>query len=289
MPAKKKTGLGRGLDVLLPDDIDLDSGLRQIPIGDIDRNTEQPRQRFDEESLQSLAQSIRDQGILQPLLVVPTDGGRFMLVAGERRWRAARLAGLEDVPCIVRTLDVIRQKEIALIENLQREDLNPIEQAQGIQSLMRQCGYTQETVAARVGRSRPAVANLLRLLTLPDKVQAMVKDGTLSAGHARVLAGLESDEMKLRLAGEVIEKGLSVRELESMAALLKQPDGPKKATRVRQLPVELVELEDRIRSTMGLRVTLTGSATRGKIVLNYNSAEELEYLNDQLLRLNEEE
>ena len=180
--AKKNRGLGRGLDALLPEaDESLGAG-QEIAIGDIDPNPDQPRRVFQEESIAQLAQSIRDQGVLQPLLVTPQSGGRYQIVAGERRWRAARQAGLETVPCIVRDMDVIQQMEIALIENLQREDLNPIDTAMGIRALMQQCGYTQETVANRLSKSRPAVANLLRLLTLPDAVVEQIRTGTLSAG-----------------------------------------------------------------------------------------------------------
>ena len=160
--AKKSFGLGRGLDALLPTETAAESGVSQISLGDIDPNAEQPRHLFDEEALAQLAQSIRDQGVLQPLLVSPQPGGRYRIIAGERRWRASRMAGLDTVPCIVRDMDEIRQMEVALIENLQREDLNPMEEAAGIRALMRQCGYTQEAVAERLCKSRPAVANLLQ-------------------------------------------------------------------------------------------------------------------------------
>lgn len=288
--AKKTRGLGRGLEALLPDAEEaLSSGVQEISLGDIDPNPDQPRRTFSEESIAQLAQSIREQGVLQPILVTPQNGGRYRIVAGERRWRASRAAGLDKVPVIVRDLDVIQQMEIALIENLQREDLNPIEVAQGIRSLMQQCGYTQETVANRLSKSRPAVANLLRLLTLPEEVIELVRQGSLSAGHARVLAGLDDNARKLALAKETIEQGYSVRQLEALAAAAKaEPEKkpvpkPKKAA----LPAELTELESRIRETMGVRATLTGTVKKGKIVLQYYSQDELEHLNDLLLRLEE--
>lgn len=288
--AKKTRGLGRGLEALLPDAEEaLSSGVQEISLGDIDPNPDQPRRTFSEESIAQLAQSIREQGVLQPILVTPQNGGRYRIVAGERRWRASRAAGLDKVPVIVRDLDVIQQMEIALIENLQREDLNPIEVAQGIRSLMQQCGYTQETVANRLSKSRPAVANLLRLLTLPEEVIELVRQGSLSAGHARVLAGLDDNARKLALAKETIEQGYSVRQLEALAAAVKaEPEKqpapkPKKAA----LPAELTELESRIRETMGVRATLTGTVKKGKIVLQYYSQDELEHLNDLLLRLEE--
>lgn len=288
--AKKTRGLGRGLEALLPDAEEaLSSGAQEISLGDIDPNPDQPRRTFSEESIAQLAQSIREQGVLQPILVTPQNGGRYRIVAGERRWRASRAAGLDKVPVIVRDLDVIQQMEIALIENLQREDLNPIEVAQGIRSLMQQCGYTQETVANRLSKSRPAVANLLRLLTLPEEVIELVRQGSLSAGHARVLAGLDDNARKLALAKETIEQGYSVRQLEALAAAVKaEPEKqpapkPKKAA----LPAELTELESRIRETMGVRATLTGTVKKGKIVLQYYSQDELEHLNELLLRLEE--
>lgn len=282
---KKSHGLGRGLDVLLPEADVTMSGGQEIAIGDIDPNPDQPRRVFQEEAIAQLAQSIRDQGVLQPILVVPGDHGRYRIVAGERRWRAARMAGLETVPCVVRDLDIVQQMEIALIENLQREDLNPIEVAQGIRGLMQHCGYTQEAVANRLSKSRPAVANLLRLLTLPEELMDMVRDGALSAGHARVLAGLEDDQVKLALAKQTVESGWSVRQLEAAAAALKEEKPPKAQPKPRALPIELSELENRVRETLGIRATLTGSAKKGKIVLQYYSQEELEHLSDLLGRL----
>ena len=209
--AKKTHGLGRGLDSLFAGAEDWGTSIQEIPVGELDPNPDQPRRHFSEESLNQLSGSIREQGVLQPLLVAPSRGGRYMIIAGERRYRAGRAAGLETLPCIVKDIDVIRQREIALIENLQREDLNPIEAAQGIRSLMMQCGYTQEKVSERLGKSRPAVANLLRLLQLPDEVTEMVKDGLLSAGHARVLAGISDPEAQLALARRAVAEGLNVR------------------------------------------------------------------------------
>lgn len=281
---KKIHGLGRGLDALLPESDAAQGAGQEISIGDIDPNPDQPRRTFTEESIAQLAQSIRDQGVLQPILVTPTEDGRYQLVAGERRWRAARLAGLETVPCLVRDLDEVQQREIALIENLQREDLNPLEAAQGVQNLMRQCGYTQETVARRLGKSRPAVANLLRLLNLPDEVQEMVRQGVLSAGHARVIAGVEGEAAQLALAKEAVARDLSVRQLEAVAAARKQTGVPDRK-KPRVLSAELSELEGRIREATGLRATLQGSEKKGKIVLQYYSREELERLSDFLGRL----
>ncbi|MEG0125955.1 MAG: ParB/RepB/Spo0J family partition protein, partial [Clostridia bacterium] len=196
----KRGGLGRGLDVLLPQSDELlETVVRDIAIDDIDPNTAQPRREFDKEALEQLAQSIREAGVLSPILVVE-NGMRYRIVAGERRYRACRLAGIENVPCIVRNLTNEQQMEAALIENLQREDLNAIEEANAIRSLMQECGYTQEQAAQKLGKSRSAIANMLRLLNLPKSIIDLVSAGDLSAGHARVLAGLESEERQKELA-----------------------------------------------------------------------------------------
>ncbi len=278
---KKTHGLGRGLDSLFPDTEEWGTSIQEIPLGELDTNPDQPRQTFDEESIAQLAASIRDQGVLQPLLVVPSGGGRYRIIAGERRYRAGRQAGLETLPCIVKDLDVVRQMEIALIENLQREDLNPMEAARGVQALMKQCGYTQEKVSARLGKSRPAVANLLRLLTLPDEVTEMVKDGRLTAGHARVLAGLGSREDQIRLAHLAADEGMSVRRLEQLASSSRNGK-PARKRKPAALPPELNELQDKIRLKTGLKSILTGNIRKGKIVLQYSTREELERLNDVL-------
>ena len=282
---KKTHGLGRGLDSLFPGAEEWGTSIQEIPIGELDPNPDQPRQSFDQESIAQLADSIRDQGVLQPLLVVPASGGRYRIIAGERRYRASRVAGLETVPCIVKDIDVIRQMEIALIENLQREDLNPMEAARGIQALMKQCGYTQEKVSARLGKSRPAVANLLRLLSLPEEVTEMVRDGLISAGHARVLAGIRSAEEQIRLAKRAADEGMSVRRLEQLAAAAKEK--PVKKRRAVSLPAELGELQEKIRLKTGLKSALTGSITKGRIVLQYSSRDELERLNELLDQIQE--
>ena len=283
--AKKSHGLGRGLDSLFPGAEEWGTSIQEIPVGELDPNPDQPRQSFDQESIGQLADSIRDQGVLQPLLVVPASGGRYRIIAGERRYRASRVAGLETVPCIVKDIDVIRQMEIALIENLQREDLNPMEAARGIQALMKQCGYTQEEVSARLGKSRPAVANLLRLLSLPEEVTEMVRDGLISAGHARVLAGIKDPEEQIRLAHRAADEGMSVRRLEQLASAVKEK--PARKRRPAPMPAELGELQEKIRLKTGLKSALTGSITKGRIVLQYSSRDELERLNELLDQIQE--
>ena len=283
--AKKTHGLGRGLDSLFAGAEDWGTSIQEIPVGELDPNPDQPRRTFSEESIGQLADSIREQGVLQPLLVAPSAGGRYMIIAGERRFRAGRAAGLETLPCIVKDIDVIRQREIALIENLQREDLNPIEAARGIKALMDQCGYTQEKVGERLGKSRPAVANMLRLLQLPDEVTEMVRDGLITAGHARVLAGVTDSDLQLELARKAVAEGLNVRQMEQLAKAAGSK--PKKKRPVKQLPPELGELQDKIRLKTGLKSTLTGTVSKGRIVLQYSTREELERLNDMLDMLEE--
>lgn len=280
--ARKAHGLGRGLDSLFAETEEWDSsGIQEIPVGELDVNPDQPRKTFDEEGIALLAESIRDQGVLQPLIVVPTSGGRYRIVAGERRFRAGRQAGLEKLPCLVRDLDIVRQMEIALIENLQREDLNPVEAARGIKALMTQCGYTQEKVAARLGKSRPAVTNLLRMLNLPEEITDMVQSGQLSAGHARVLAGLPGREDQLRLGRKAAEEGLNVRQLEALAARTKVPAKARRE-KSRELDPELRELQERLLERTGMRATLTGTTRKGKIILQYSSLEELNRLHEML-------
>ena len=283
---KKTHGLGRGLDSLFAGAEDWGTSIQEIPVGELDPNPDQPRRTFSPESISQLADSIREQGVLQPLLVAPASGGRYMIIAGERRYRAGREAGLETLPCIVKDIDVIRQREIALIENLQREDLNPIEAAKGIRALMDQCGYTQEKVSFRLGKSRPAVANMLRLLQLPDEVTEMVKDGLLTAGHARVLAGVTGKEEQLRLARRAVDEGLNVRQMEQLVKA-SGTKKPKKKPAQKRLPAELDELQEKLRRRTGLKSTLTGSISKGRIVLQYSSRDELERLNDILDTLGE--
>ena len=279
----KKTGLGRGLDALLPESGDLENTVSMIAVTELDRNPDQPRREFDEASLQALADSIRQAGVLQPLLVVEKNG-RYRIVAGERRFRAARMAGLDAVPCIVRDFTPAEQMEAALIENLQREDLNPIEEAAAMKQFMESCGYTQEQAAKKLGKSRPAVANSLRLLTLPETVRQDVIAGRISAGHARVLAGLEDEKRQAALAQLVILEGLSVRALEKLAA---QPESamPKLKPAPRPLPLELQDMESRMRETFGLRTMFKGNRKHGKIILQYESEDDLERLYQCLERL----
>lgn len=270
--AKKTRGLGRGLEALLPDAEEaLSSGVQEISLGDIDPNPDQPRRSFSDESIAQLAQSIREQGVLQPILVTPQNGGRYRIVAGERRWRASRAAGLDKVPVIVRDLDVIQQMEIALIENLQREDLDPIEEAFGYQQLIENCGYTQEQAADRLGKSRTGVTNSLRLLKLEPAVRELVHTGTLSTGHAKVLLSLSGEE-QCSAAQTVVKDGLTVRHTEQLIKKLKKPATAKPVKLSPALPGE-VELA--LREVLGTEVRVTYKDGSGTLSIGFYSDEQL--------------
>ena len=216
--AKKQSGLGKGLGALmLENSVDEMVATNTLPLNEIMPNKEQPRKTFDEGALQELADSIVQHGVLQPLLVRPLASGGYQLVAGERRWRASRMAGLKEVPVVVKELSDVETMEIAIIENLQREDLNPIEEAEGLQALIDRCGFTQEEVATSVGKSRPAIANALRLLKLPPEVREMTKAGEISAGHARALLAFDSEAAIYEVAQNIVKNNLTVRDVERLA------------------------------------------------------------------------
>ena len=275
----RKMGLGRGLDALLPDTDSSDGGVRQVPVSQIDRNPGQPRVTFDDESLASLSESIRSSGILQPLLVTEQENGRYTIVAGERRFRAARMAGLTDVPCLVRTMTREEILAAALIENLQREDLNPVEAAEGIRSLMDECSLTQEQIAARLGQSRPAVANTLRLLSLDHEMQDALRAGKLSAGHGRVLAGVKDEAFRKALFQKALREHLSVRQMELLAADGPAPAAPARPKAAPSLSPELADMRERLRSAVGVKnVVFQGNGKKGKITLSYSSPEELDLI-----------
>lgn len=284
----KRTGLGRGLDALMPEmpapqpqQAEPGDRVELLDIGDVDPNPNQPRRHFDQAALKELSDSIKNVGILQPILVCEMNG-RYRIIAGERRWRAARLAELTEIPAIVRQMDVIERMEAALVENLQREDLNPIEEATAVRALMEECGLTQEAAAERLGRSRPALANLLRLLSLPESVKTLVETGALSAGHARVLAGLDDQALIERLAAQAVAEGWSVRQMELNAQLEAAPATKKNAKPKRGKPPEFTDLEEKLRFNLGMKAEISGTLERGKIILKYNSRQELERLYDAM-------
>lgn len=283
MARTSKHGLGRGLDALLgatPEEEELNpaaapaDAVMNLRLSQIDPNRDQPRRAFDENALGELAQSIASVGVIQPIIVA-RNGARYQIIAGERRWRAARMAGLDEIPAIVRDWDQVRRLEAALIENLQRDDLNPVDEAMGVKRLMEQCGYTQENAAERLGRSRPAVANLLRLLNLPEPVLDMLRDRRLSAGHARALVTLGDPALQEKLAGMAVSQGWSVRQLERICAQQPREDEKRKEKRAVRAP-ELGELERMARDVFGTRAKLEGDGQKGRLVLQYFSAEDLE-------------
>lgn len=279
-------GLGRGLGALLGESAlsePAGGGPSQLPLQKVEPNPLQPRKSFDPEALDELAASIREHGIIQPLTVRAMPNGFYQIIAGERRWRAARLAGLSEVPAVIIEADDRKAMELALIENLQRADLNPIEEAQGYQQLMQEYGMTQEQAAARVGKSRPAVANAMRLLALPEQVLALVQGGKLSAGHARALLSLKTPGEQLAVAQKVVALQLSVRQTEEMC---------KKITKVtRQEPHTppavdyLAECEKTLSQSLGRAVKIVAGKRKGRVELEYYDEDDLQQLYEALQRL----
>jgi len=278
--ASKNRGLGRGLDALLFDN-SLDSQdsaeVTSLLIGDIEPNRDQPRRSFDDEALNELASSIAEHGVLQPLIVRPLPDGSYQLVAGERRWRAARLAGLAEVPVIVRSLTDSEVSVIALIENLQRENLNPMEEAEGIQKLIDDYDFTQEQAAAKLGKSRSAVTNTLRLMSLPQQVRELVSDDFLSQGHARALLGINDKSKICDAADTVISKRMSVRETEKLVKSINAQSAPG-STRVRKRDPFYSEVELSIASSSGRKVSVKESKKGGKLEIEFFDKEDLQKL-----------
>lgn len=302
-------GLGRGLEALLGEmrqDKAADGAeVRAIPVSRVVPNPHQPRREFNAEALQDLADSIRSQGVLQPILVRPLPGGRFELVAGERRTRAARIAGLHEIPALIREMDDRQSLAIALIENLQREDLSPIEEAEGYRRLLDEFGLSQDALAQSVGKSRSAVANALRLLGLSPQIRQDLAEGRITAGHARSLASLDDPAARDALNFRIQANGLTVRQVEAEAAHFKRhgvlpeegtvvvavpavpaaPASPstgkaasRRAARSRHLDRRLAELQDELTGRLGVAVSITGHPSRGRLTLAYGSAEELSRL-----------
>ena len=280
MAAKNKGGLGKGLDALFMDNSieeEAKSAVK-LKINDIEPNRAQPRKSFDEEALEELANSISTHGVIQPLLVRPLADGGYQLIAGERRWRASRMAGLTEVPVVIREMSDSEAMELALVENLQREDLNPIEEAQGLALLMETYGLTQEQAAKRVGKSRPAVANSMRLLSLPQDVLAMVERGELSAGHARTILALENAGQITALANEIVKKNLSVRETERAVKALLKGDA-KKEKRVKKRDTYYDEVELAVSQALGRKAKVSLSAgNKGTLEIEFFGKEDLSKL-----------
>jgi len=272
-----RKALGRGLRALIPEsDAFEGAAVRVIPIDQIDRNPEQPRKHFDESQLEELKESILAHGVLEPIIVRPV-GGRYEIVVGERRWRAAKLAGLDAIPAAVREMSDREAMELALVENLQREDLNPIEEAEAYKRLMDEFGLTQEEVADRVGKKRSTVANRLRLLEMEPELRAEVSAGRLSAGHAKALLAINSSQERMEIARRVIEDGWSVRAVEEYARRAgRKPSGPRRAAARRAKDPFLQEIEERLQQCLGTKVRIVGQSRRGRIEIDYYSEEDIE-------------
>lgn len=286
MAAKEKKGLGTGLGVLFgADEFDDEAEQLTLPISKVEPRSEQPREYFDQEALEALADSIRQYGLIQPITVRKLDSGYYQIIAGERRWRASRLAGLTEVPVRVIEADDRRTAELALVENLQREDLNPIEEAKGYKLLIEEYGLTQEDAARSVGRSRPAVTNAMRLLMLTPPVMEMVEKGKLSAGHARAILSVSEPSKQLVAANEIIKKNYSVRKAEQLAARI--------AREPRQAPEEsgeisvdyAAEISNELSKKLGRKVKLIDGKRNGKIEIEFYGADDREALIEKLLKL----
>lgn len=286
MAAKEKKGLGTGLGVLFgADEYDDEAEQLTLPIAKVEPRSEQPREYFDQEALEALADSIRQYGLIQPITVRKLDSGYYQIIAGERRWRASRLAGLTEVPVRVIEADDRRTAELALVENLQREDLNPIEEAKGYKLLIEEYGLTQEEAARSVGRSRPAVTNAMRLLMLAPQVMEMVEKGELSAGHARAILTVSESSKQLAAANEIIRKNYSVRKAEQLAAKIFRESQQTKEESSEINVDYAAEVSNELSKKLGRKVRLIEGKRNGKIEIEFYGADDREALIGKLLKL----
>jgi len=284
MSASKKFGLGRGLDALIQKEEEAPAApapIQSLPIGQLKPNRFQPRTQFDDTAIEELAASIRAQGVVQPLVVSPDEDGTYTIVAGERRWRASRRAGLETVPVVVRLVTDDREMlELALVENLQRSDLNPLEEAEAYLSLQEKFGLSQEDIAGRVGKARTTVTNALRLLRLPEEVQDLLREGRLTAGQARPLLGLPSREAQLALADRAVREGLTARDLERLSS---EPAREKPKKKPRPVEVHTAAAEEKLTRRLQTRVEIRRRGKGGILHIHFHSEEELMRLYDMLV------
>nr|WP_317407598.1 ParB/RepB/Spo0J family partition protein [Fournierella massiliensis] len=272
--AQKKGGLGRGLESLFEETArDVGREVSTLPLRDIEPDKDQPRKDFSEEPLSELAASITEHGVLQPITVRPCNSGGYKIIAGERRWRAARLAGLSEIPVIIKDVTESEAMEMALIENLQREDLDPVEEAFGYKQLMERCGLTQEQAAKRLGKSRSSVANSLRLLNLPQRALEWLQTGHLTTGHAKVILGLENEELQEQAAQMVVENELNVRQTEALCKKLSRPEKLQASQPVRPALPDEVELA--LREVLGNEVKVAYKNGRGSLTVHFYSDEQL--------------
>jgi len=262
-----KKALGKGLESLIPKKEEI---LQEIEIERIIPGTSQPRTDFNEEALKELAQSIKEKGIIQPIVVSRVGDGTFRIIAGERRWRASKIAGLERIPAVIKDVSPVEAVEIALIENIQREDLDPVETASAFDKLIREFNLTQEELSTRVGKDRATIANYLRILKLPDEVKHYLKQGTITMGHAKAILSIEDTQRQIEIANIVARKSLSVRQTEE---LVKKTDKPK---RLKEKLAEIEELEERLTSELGAKVKILHKGKKGKLEIFYNSLDELD-------------
>lgn len=283
---KKKNGLGKGVNVLFNDSPDEllsvlesepdKSGRNLLPIIDIEPNKDQPRKDFDEDKLAALAESIKEHGVISPILVTPGKGGTYKIVAGERRWRASKLAGLKEIPCIIKELNAQELSELAMVENLQRDDLNPIEESEGYRYLMKRFSLTQEEIAKKIGKSRSAIANALRLNNLCPEVKALLKDDKLSQGHARALLTLDADA-QLAIAERIIQDGLNVRQTEAIVQnYSSEKTRPQKKTVNPMMQKYYKDVENNLSSQFGTKVRICEGSKKGRIEIEYYSKDDLE-------------
>lgn len=279
MPKKR---MGKGVGALFHTDDVIENVLEnqnvvELKITEIEPNKNQPRRKFDEEKLAALAESVSEYGVLQPIVVKKLDTGFYQIIAGERRWRAARMAKLKKIPVVIKEFDERESMEIALIENLQREDLNPIEEAEGYKELMDNFQLTQEQLSQKLGKSRPAIANSLRLLSLPKEIRQYLIEGKLSSGHARALLSAETQEVQLAAAKKVIEEEMSVRQTEAyISQLQKTPSVKKKNNQEEEIKRYLISLENNLSSVFGTKVKIHNNKNRGKIEIQYYSADDFD-------------
>lgn len=286
--AVKKGGLGRGLESLFEDAArDVGGPVSTLPLREIEPDKDQPRKDFDEQALSELADSIARHGLLQPIAVRAAAGGAYKIIAGERRWRAARLAGLSEVPVVIKDVTDAEAMELALIENLQREDLDPVEEAMGYRQLMERCELTQEQTAQKIGKSRSAIANSLRLLNLPDDVLAFLKEGKLSTGHAKVLLGLPDAALQSQAAEAVVGQNLNVRQTEALCKKLAKPEKPPKPQPLR--PALAGEVEYALREVLGSEVKVDYKNGQGSLTVHFYSDEQLSAFANLLGGYNKEE